>query len=156
MTHSDAELEVGRIRVGVGSTRTTASLADEIRLNEKRSARARPFDSRGIAGLSSKDLDIPRFESEYLQSAIAPDVLATNARSVDQRLAALRLVDQKGHPTPAAILMLGKTPQDVFPGAYVQALRVHGKSLTAEIADQKTVTGTLVDQIRELDLLVRI
>lgn len=145
----------GKIQVGVGSTRTTASLADEIRLNEKRSARARPFDSRGIAGLSSKDLDIVRFEGEYLPNAVAPDTLAANARTVEQRLAALRMIDPKGQPTPAAILTLGKTPQDVFPGAYVQALRIQGKSLTDPIADQKEITGTLVDQVRELDLLVR-
>jgi ATP-dependent DNA helicase RecG len=74
---------------------------------------------------------------------------------MDQRLAALRLTDARGQPTPAAILMLGKTPQDVFPGSYVQALRVEGTSLTDPIADQKTITGTLVDQVRELDLLIR-
>lgn len=54
----------GRIKVGLGSTRTNASLADEIRLNEKRSARAQPFDSRGIVGLASKDIDLQRFETE--------------------------------------------------------------------------------------------
>jgi ATP-dependent DNA helicase RecG len=74
----------GRIKVGVGSTRMTASLADEIRLNEKRSARARPFDSRGIAGLSIKELDLLRFVSEYLPNAVAPDILASDARSVSQ------------------------------------------------------------------------
>lgn len=145
----------GRIKVGIGSTRTTASSADETRLNEKRSARARPFDSRGIAGLNVADLDLNRFEAEYLPNAVAPDVLAANARTMDQRLAALRLTDARGQPTPAAVLVLGKTPQDVFPGAYVQALRVQGTSLTDPIADQKTITGTVVDQIRELDLLIR-
>jgi ATP-dependent DNA helicase RecG len=145
----------GRIKVGVGPTRATASLADEIRLNEKRSARARPFDSRGISGLSVKDLDIARFEAEYLPNAVAPDILDANARTVEQRLAALRLVDPKGQPTPTAILVLGKTPQDVFPGAYVQALRIEGKNLTDPIADQKSITGSLIDQVRELDLLVR-
>jgi len=145
----------GRIKVGVGSTRTSASLADEIRLNEKRGARARPFDSRGIVELSSKDLDVARFEAEYLPNAVAPDILAANARTVEQRLAALRLTDPKGQPTPAAILMLGKTPQDVFPGSYVQALRIEGKSLTDSITDQKIITGTVIDQVRELDLLVR-
>jgi ATP-dependent DNA helicase RecG len=116
----------GRTIVGIGPTRTTASFADEIRLNEKRGARARSFDTRGIADTTISDLDIPRFESEYLPAAIAPDVLAANRRTTDQRLTALRLLDLDGRPTPAAILMLGKTPQDVFPGAYVQALRIDG------------------------------
>jgi ATP-dependent DNA helicase RecG len=145
----------GRILVGVGSTRTTASLADEIRLNEKRSARARPFDSRGIPGLSINDLDISRFERDYLPSAVAPDVLAANARTTEQRLAALRLTDPEQQPTPTAILVLGKTPQDVFPGAYVQALRIQGKNLTDPIVDQKLITGPIIDQVRELDLLAR-
>lgn len=145
----------GRTIVGVGSTRTVASRADEIRLNEKRSARARAFDSRGIDGLTSKDLDLSRFETEYLPNAVAPDVLAANARTMDQRLAALRLTDPDGKPTPAAVLILGKTPQDVFPGAYVQALKIQGKNLTDQITDQKVITGTIVDQVRELDLLTR-
>lgn len=145
----------GRIKVGIGSTRTTASLADEIRLNEKRSARAKSFDSRGIAGLSSKDLDVARFETEFLPDAIAPDVLAANARTTEQRLAGLRLIDQNGQPTPTAILILGKTPQDVFPGAYVQALRIGGEQLTDPISDQKVIMGTVIDQVRELDLLTR-
>ncbi len=145
----------GRIKVGIGSSRTTASLADEIRLNEKRSARARPFDSRGIAGMSIKDLDLLRFESEYLPNAVAPDILASDARSVENRLAGLRLVDPNGLPTPTAILVIGKTPQDVFPGAYVQALRIQGPHLTDPIGDQKEITGTILDQVRELDLLAR-
>jgi ATP-dependent DNA helicase RecG len=145
----------GRTIVGVGSTRTIASRADEIRLNEKRSGRAKPFDSRGIVGLSPAELDVGRFESEYLPNAVAPDVLAANGRTLEQRLAALRLTDANGQPTPAAILMIGKTPQDVFPGSYVQALRIQGTSLTDTIVDQKEITGTLVDQVRELDLLIR-
>lgn len=145
----------GRIKVGVGPTRTTASLADEIRLNEKRGARAKPFDSRGIAGLTSKELDLGRFEREFLPHAVAPDVLAANARTEEQRLEGLRLINQNDEPTPAAVLVLGKTPQDVFPGAYVQALRIAGKQLTDPISDQKVITGTITDQVRELDLLTR-
>jgi ATP-dependent DNA helicase RecG len=145
----------GRIIVRVGSTCTNASLADEIRLNEKRGARARPFDTRGVPDLRVKDLDLVRFEGEYLPAAVAPDVLAANNRTTEQRLTALRFLDLDGHPTTAAILMLGKTPQDVFPGAYIQVLRIDGKNLTDPIIDQKTITGTLIDQVRELDLLVR-
>ena len=145
----------GRIKIGIGSARTTASLADEIRLNEKRSARARPFDSRGIVGLSINDLDVARFEAEYLPNAVAPEILAANARTTEQRLAALRLIDPDGQPTPTAILVIGKTPQDVFPGAYVQALRIQGQNLTDAIGDQKEITGTIIDQVRELDLLTR-
>jgi ATP-dependent DNA helicase RecG len=145
----------GRIVVRIGSTCTTASLADEIRLNEKRGARARPFDTRGIPDLGIQDLDLVRFESEYLPAAVAPEILAANARTTEQRLAALRLIDLDGRPTAAAVLMLGKTPQDVFPGSYVQALRIDGENLTDNINDQKTITGTLVDQVRETDLLIR-
>jgi ATP-dependent DNA helicase RecG len=145
----------GRIVVRIGSTCARASLADEIRLNEKRGARARPFDLRGIPDLGISELDIVRFESEYLPVAVAPDILAANNRTTEQRLTALRFMDLDGHPTASAILMLGKTPQDVFLGAYVQILRIAGTKLTDPIIDQRTVTGTLIDQVRELDLLVR-
>jgi ATP-dependent DNA helicase RecG len=100
-------------------------------------------------------LDVAGFEREYLPAAIAPDVLAANERSTEQRLTALRFLDLDGKPTTAAILVLGITPQDVFPGAYVQALQIAGKTLTDPINDQRTITGNLADQVRELDLLIR-
>jgi ATP-dependent DNA helicase RecG len=145
----------GEIIVAIGSTRTVASEADEARLNEKRGAAPRPFDTRSIPELDFKELDLARFESEYLPGAVSPEVLAANERTTEQRLKALRLSDVDGHPTAAAILVLGKTPQAVFPGAYIQALKINGTSLTDQISDQKEISGTLVDQVREVDLIIR-
>jgi ATP-dependent DNA helicase RecG len=145
----------GKVVVSVGSTRVIASASDEARLVEKRGAGARPFDTRSISDLTSADLDLTRFESDYLPNAIAADVLAGDARTTEERLMALRLTDLDGRPTAAAILVLGKTPQAVFPGAYIQALKISGSNLTDPIEDQKVISGTLLDQVRELDLVVR-
>jgi ATP-dependent DNA helicase RecG len=41
------------------------------------------------------------FEDEYLQGAIAPDILAANERSYDQRLAASRMVESLDSLGPA-------------------------------------------------------
>lgn len=69
---------------------------------------------------------------------------------------ALRLMDDRGRPTVTAILVLGKSPQRWFPGAYVEALRIEGAALTDPILDRHTITGTLPDQLRRLDDLVDI
>jgi ATP-dependent DNA helicase RecG len=66
-------------------------------------------------------------------------------------LTALRLLRPDRTPTNAAILVLGVSPRDFFPGAYVQALRVSGTDLTSGIVDQREISGSVSDQIRQLD-----
>jgi ATP-dependent DNA helicase RecG len=85
-----------------------------------------------------------------------PEALAENGRSTDGLLRALRLLRPDGVPTASAILLLGVDPQQWFPGAYVQFLRIDGVELTDPVRDQRAITGTLVDQLRELDSLVRV
>ena len=47
--------------------------------------------------------------------------------------------------------MLGKTPADFVPGAYVQFLRIDGTELIDSITDQKEIHGPLPDLLRRLD-----
>jgi ATP-dependent DNA helicase RecG len=102
-------------------------------------------------GATIDDLDLRRFELEYLPALVSPDTLAENSRTLEQRLLALRLVRPDGTPTTCAILMFGKAPTDFFPGAYVQVIRVSGTELTSNVVDQREFAGTLPDQIRQLD-----
>ena len=84
----------GRVYIRVGPRRAIASLNEERRLNERRRSLDLPFDSRPIPGSSLADLDTYAFTAVLLPALLPPDVLADNERSIEQRLAALRLTSR--------------------------------------------------------------
>lgn len=142
-----------RIHVRWGPRRGLASAQDERILNERRRHRDRPFDVQPVADATLDELDRLRFEQEYLPSVVARDVLAANERSFEQRLAATKLVlsDAEPRPTVLGLLVVGRSPADWLPGAYTQFLRLAGDDLTAPIADEEVIHGTVADQIRRLE-----
>lgn len=141
----------GRTWIRVGPRRAVASPEEERILIEKRRAANLTFDARPVQGATKDDLNLPRFNEEYLPSLVSRDTIAQNQRTVDQKLQALRLIDANGTPTTTAILMIGKSPQDWFPGAIIAWRRVRGTALTDETLDEKSLTGTLPDQLRRID-----
>jgi ATP-dependent DNA helicase RecG len=104
-----------------------------------------------VIGASLNDIDLNRFRLEYVRSLVSPDTIAQNERTTEQQLRALRLVGVDEVPTATAILMLGKLPQDRFPGAAISWRRVAGKNVTDETLDERTLTGTIADQLRRID-----
>lgn len=143
----------GRIFIRIGPRRGIASAQDERILNEKRRHRDKPFDVHPLAHCQLTDLDLRRFEQEYLPSLVAPDVLAANTRTDEERLAAAKMIATRDdpHPTVLGALVIGKDTQSLLPGAYVQFLRIGGRALGDPIIDEQTITGTVADQIRQLD-----
>ena len=143
----------GRTWVRVGPRRGLATTQDERILNERRRHRDRPFDVQPVPSAAITDLDRNRFEREYLPAAVAPDVLAANDRTTEERLASLKMVTASETPTPTVvgILVLGKDPRAFIPGAYVQFLRLQGSSLTDPIVDEQLIDGPLLDTARALD-----
>jgi len=146
----------GRTWIRVGPRRAIATAEEERRLVEKRRWGSLPYDAHGVRGSSVDDLDLRRFQLEYLPVAVSPEVLAENQRTLDHQLRALRLVQPDGTPTVTAILVLGIEPRRWIPGAYVQFLRIDGANLTDPIIDQRELAGTLADQLRQIDELVRL
>lgn len=146
----------GRVWIRVGPRRAIATAEEERRLIEKRRWGTLPFDAHPIRGAELSDLDLKRFELEYLPAVTSPEALAENGRSLDQQLRALRLVHADGVPTVTAVLMLGRDPRQWLPGAYVQFLRVNGTELTDDLIDHRVISGTLSDQIRQVEELVRL
>jgi ATP-dependent DNA helicase RecG len=100
---------------------------------------------------SLADIDIARFELEYVPSATSPEIRRENGRSTEEKLRALRLLTPAGKPTNAAILLFGKEPRFIFPGAYIQFLRIDGPRLTDPIKDQKEISGQIPDQFRQIE-----
>lgn len=143
----------GRIQILIGPRRGSATAQDERILNEKRRYRDIPFDIHPVPSATLRDLDLLRFEHEYLPQAFAPDILEANDRSLEQRLAVTKMVAAADDLTPTVLglLALGKSPQDFLPGAYVQFLRVDGTEVTDPIIDSEDIRGSISDIINRLD-----
>ncbi|MCS6825634.1 MAG: putative DNA binding domain-containing protein [Caldilinea sp.] len=143
----------GRIHVRWGPRRGLATAQDERILNERRRHRDRPFDIQPVAEATLEDIDQLRFEQEYLPSLVARDVLLANDRTLEQKLAATKLIVAENEPVPTVLglLVCGRAPADWIGGAYTQFLRIAGRDLTDPVADEEVTYGTVADQIRRLE-----
>ncbi len=141
----------GRVWIRIGPRRAIATAEEERRLVEKRRMAALPFDMQPVPGATVADLDLRRFEAEYLPAVISPEALAENRRSREDQLLALRLIGRNQVPTPTGLLMLGKNPRHWFPGAYIQFIRFSGTEITDPVKDEKEISGVLTDQLRQID-----
>ncbi|HUO23025.1 MAG TPA: ATP-binding protein [Caulobacteraceae bacterium] len=146
----------GRTWIRVGPRRAVATVEEERRLTEKQVWQNLTFDARPCADATLDDLDLHRFETEYLPSATSPEIRRENGRSTEEKLRALRLTSRDGRPTNAALLLLGKNPRQYLPGAYIQFLRLDGHQLIDHVIDQKEIGGTVPDQVRQIEELMRL
>ncbi len=143
----------GRVHVRTGPRRGIATAQDERVLNEKRRYRDIPFDVRPIPSATLGDLDRLFFEREYLRQAFARDVLDANDRGLEEQLATTKMIASVDDPTPTVLgmLVLGKTPQDYLPGAYVQFLAFGGTNTYSDVVDSAEILGSVQDVVRRLD-----
>lgn len=146
----------GRTWIRVGPRRAIATIEEERRLAEKQRWRNMPFDRQPCAGTTPDDLDLKRFESEYVPSATSPEAYREDGRSTMDKLRALRLATPDGSPTNGAVLLYGLDPRQSFPGAYVQFLRIEGTALTDPVRSHKEIWGPLPDQVRQVEELIRL
>lgn len=54
-------------------------------------------------------------------------------------------------PTVLGLLVLGKTPRDFLPGAYIQFVRLNGTALADPVVDELVIDGSLAQVIRRAD-----
>jgi ATP-dependent DNA helicase RecG len=143
----------GRIWIRIGPRRGLAHAQDERLLNEKRRHRDRSFDTHPIQDCPLDELNRIVFENEFLPQAVAPDVLAANARSYEERLASLGMIASVDQPTPTVlgVLTLGKSPRSWVPCAYVQFLRIRGTHWGDPVVDEQEMDGTFDLVLRRLD-----
>jgi ATP-dependent DNA helicase RecG len=144
----------GRIWIRVGPRRALANGQEERTLLEKRQWGNLSYDAQPCLGSKLDDLDLARFQLEFLPSVIPADVLAQNQRTTDQQLKSLRLISSDSTPTISGLLFLAKSPLTWLPGAYVQFRRIAGAKLTDETIDVHQISGTLPDQVRQIDELL--
>jgi ATP-dependent DNA helicase RecG len=143
----------GRIWIRVGPRRAVATPQEERILNERRRYRDIPFDVQPLSSCNLSALSRVLFEQEYLPNAVAPDILATNARSYEEKLASCRLITSVEDPTPTilGVLVLGVSPRDWIPGAYIQFLRFAGTEMADSIQDEAPIDGALGQVLRRID-----
>lgn len=143
----------GRIHVRWGPRRGLATAQDERILNERRRHRDKPFDIQPLHSAKLSQLSRIRFEHEYLPALVAPDVIAANERSYEQKLAATKMIVDEAEPIPTVlgVLTLGNKPSDQIPGAWGQFLRLAGTDISSPVVDEAAVHGTVSDQLRRLE-----
>lgn len=137
----------GAIHIRIGPRRGIATAQEERILNERRRHGDRPFDTRPVDGSGIADLNRRQFEDEYLPHAVDRELLESNDRTLEERLAAAKMTASidDGRATTLGLLVLGISPRDFIPGAYVQFLRIAGKSLSDEITDELEIDGSASD-----------
>jgi len=147
----------GVIHVRSGPRRGVATAQDERMLNEKRRHGDRPFDLQPIPGAGLADLNLPKFQNEYLPQAVSEEALAANDRNLEERLAATKMIVAADRPvaTVLGILAIGKNPEEFLPGAYAQFLRIDGTELSGDIVDEEKIGGAVPDLLRRLDEKLR-
>lgn len=146
----------GRVCIRVGPRKGTASREEERLLTERRRGFDLPFDGRPVRSATLADIDLERLRQEYLPLAIDAATLAENERPLDYQLESLHLVDSKGIPTAALLLLYGREPRYWLPGAYLQFVRFDGPELADPVIDQHEINGNVSDVLRRIDELVRL
>lgn len=143
----------GRIWIRTGPRRAIANEQEERVLNEKRRYKNIPFDIYPIPSAKISDLSKSIFENEFLPAAFAPDVLESNGRSYEERLATCKMIVSPENTTPTVmgLIAIGKSPQDFLPGAYIQFLRIDGIDLADPVIDEANIGGAIVETLRRIE-----
>lgn len=144
--------------IRVGPRRATATPQEERQLAEKRRSHDMPFDLYPARSLPLGVLDEAFFRQIYLPSAIDAEVLAQNQRSLEHQLLSLRFADAGPPICPSilGLLVIGKSPTDYLPSAYIQFVRIDGTTLTDPIKSPKELRGPLTHVLGELDELLKV
>jgi len=147
----------GVVWIRSGPRRGIANPDDERRLSEKRRFRDLPADIRPVADAGMDIIDELMFRRTYLPSAVAPEVIEQNHRSIEHQLIASKFAHPGPPvcPTALGILTVGKSPTDWLPCAYVQFVRFDGVTLSDPVKNQKEIRGPLPELLREVEDLLK-
>jgi ATP-dependent DNA helicase RecG len=143
-----------RVWIRVGPRKDVATPDEERQLSEKRRFKLLPFDQHPVETATVDDLDLDLFEHTYLPSAVAPDIIVQNQRSMADKLRSLRMVSPDGSPTVGGILSLGKQPRDYLPASYIQFLRFEGTDLTSPVRSRHEVNGPLHELLTRIETVL--
>lgn len=143
----------GRICVRIGARRAIANQQDERVLNEKRRKSFRYFDIAEVPGSALSDLNLGFFSESYLPGLVSRLVLDANDRTMEQKLAAAKMVVSAENPVPTVLgmLVLGISARDFLACDYVQFLRVGGTEFGHPVSDEEEISGTILEIVRRTE-----
>lgn len=146
----------GRVWIRNGPRKAIANEGEERILSEKRSSFARSFEAEPCHQSTMDDIHVELFKLAYHPHAIDEQTLTNNHRDLKIQLASLKFFDLVADkPTNAGIILFGKNPLFFFPGAYTQYVKFDGLDETGSIEISEEISGDLVNQLRDLDALVK-
>lgn len=111
-----------------------------------------------IAGIEVSDQLLQNLAGHRDSGQIVPlpSLIEENDRDLFQQMTALGFWDvQNNCSTNAGALLFAESPQNWFPGAYIQYVRFDGDGLEADILDERKFTGDLLTILRELDAFIK-
>lgn len=141
--------------IRIGPTTRKATPDEEFEL-VRRSGRF-PFDMMPVREAAVRDLDMLKFEQEFLAKRVSSGILSVNHRSPIEWAENLKFLVREGDrliPTVAAILLFGKNPQSLLPQGSIDFIRFEGDDPSYPIADRKEITGTIDEQIKSATEIV--
>lgn len=141
----------GEVFVRVGPTTRHPSSVDLARLQERRPLSNLPFDLRPFDEATLDDLDTsPRAIYEAEREASEEPELYPSFEGWLQQQDLGRLAGGVWRPNPAALLVYGRDPQSLFPGATIEFARYAGVDDELMPVERKTIVGALPSQLDAL------
>jgi len=141
----------GRVYIRIGPRKGVANEQEERVLSERRASLVTSFDAHPVKEAGLADITLRLFD-EYRLQLVDAEVIASNHRSTEEKLASLRCYDLRASaPTVAGLLLFGTNPRYFLPGAYVQFLRFPGTTMTDRPLDEREVSGdlrTVLDEVK--------
>jgi ATP-dependent DNA helicase RecG len=129
---------------------------EERMLTERRSSKARTFDTLPCFGSSLQDLNVDLFKTFYLPKAIDAETLEQNNRDIKQQLASLRFYDLTHDcPTNAGILLFSEQPTHFIPGAYLQYIKIPSREIIPGIEFEKVFKKCLCLDLLNIDEFIQ-
>jgi ATP-dependent DNA helicase RecG len=139
----------GQAWVRVDSSTRRANQADITRLNERRPAAHVPFDTRPLPTTSLGDIEVGELRRVF-EAAREGDADRDTFPAFESWLTQKQhgaVVSDRFVPNAATVLVLGKSPQDHLPAAWVDLVRYGGPDRDAAILSRRAATGTVPDQL---------
>ncbi|MBM4062788.1 MAG: hypothetical protein FJ265_17085, partial [Planctomycetes bacterium] len=138
-----------RAWVRIGTSTQKATHADLLRLNERRPLHRVPFDTRPFPNASLGGIEVGQLERAY-QAAKEGDEHADSFPEFEAWLVQKQYgSSQQGRfvPNVASLLLMGKSPQDEIPGAWIDCVRYGGVDHDSAVVSRRGLRGTLCDQL---------
>ena len=145
----------GRTFVRIGPRRDIATEAEERILAERRMSFMATFDTTPCFAAKLSDINTDLLHDKYLVPLLGKDVVDSDARPIEEQMAAVGMYDtEHSCPTYAALVLFGQKPRRFMPGLYVQYVNFRGKDVTSEVINEMQLEGNYCEMLPRLESLL--